>query len=81
MIILCGGRGTRMGKFTKKIPKPMIKIGKKPIIEHKIRYYQSEGIQKFIFCLGYKSKILKNFLLNKSNLLHKYLVRYKNEKI
>tara|TARA_X000001036_G_scaffold374921_1_gene363526 strand:+ start:24 stop:737 length:714 start_codon:yes stop_codon:yes gene_type:complete len=65
MIILCGGRGTRMGKITKKIPKPMIKIGKKPIIEHKIRYYQSEGIQKFIFCLGYKSKILKNFLLNK----------------
>lgn len=70
MIILCGGRGTRMGKITKKIPKPMVKIGNKPIIEHKIRYYLSEGIQKFIFCLGYKSKILKNFLNKKKILKH-----------
>tara|TARA_X000001036_G_scaffold347795_1_gene328031 strand:- start:727 stop:1446 length:720 start_codon:yes stop_codon:yes gene_type:complete len=73
MIILCGGRGKRMGKITKKIPKPLIKIGNKPIIEHKIKYYQSEGVQKFIFCLGYKSKILKNFLIKKRIL--------KNEKI
>ena len=34
MIILCGGRGKRMGSFTTNIPKPMIKIGGKPIIEH-----------------------------------------------
>ncbi len=65
MIILCGGRGKRMGKITNKIPKPMVKIGKKPIIEHKIKFYQSEGVKKFIFCLGYKSKVLKNFLLKK----------------
>jgi len=65
IIIVCGGRGKRMGKITNNIPKPMIKIGKKPIIEHKIDYYQSQGINKFIFCLGYKSKILKNFLKKK----------------
>ena len=62
MIILCGGKGTRMGEITKKIPKPLIKIGKKTIIEHKIKYYQSKGMSKFIFCLGYKSSLLKNFL-------------------
>ena len=55
IIIVCGGRGKRMGRMTNKIPKPMIKIGKKPIIEHKINYYQSQGIDRFIFCLGYKS--------------------------
>mgnify|MGYP001349901442 CR=1 FL=1 len=66
MIILCGGRGKRMGKFTNKIPKPMIKIGGKPIIEHKIKYYQSRGLNKFIFCLGYKANILKKFLLKKT---------------
>ena len=33
MIILCGGRGRRMGSITKKIPKPLIKVGKKPIIK------------------------------------------------
>jgi glucose-1-phosphate cytidylyltransferase len=67
MIILCGGRGKRMGSFTTNIPKPMIKIGGKPIIEHKIKYYQSRGIDKFIFCLGYKANILKKFLIKKTN--------------
>jgi glucose-1-phosphate cytidylyltransferase len=66
MIILCGGRGKRMGKVTNKIPKPMIKIGGKPIIEHKIKYYHSRGLNQFIFCLGYKANILKKFLLKKS---------------
>ena len=65
MIILCGGKGKRMGKVTKNIPKPMIKIGKHAIIEHKIKYYQSEGINDYIFCLGYKSKKLMNFLKKK----------------
>ena len=36
IIILCGGMGKRMGRFTKKIPKPLLKVGKIPIIEHKI---------------------------------------------
>ena len=40
MIILCGGKGKRMGEITKKIPKPLLKVGKKTIIEHKIKYYQ-----------------------------------------
>ena len=44
MIILCGGKGKRMGLITKNIPKPMIKIGKVPIIEHKINFYKSQGI-------------------------------------
>lgn len=66
MIILCGGRGKRMGKITNSIPKPLIKIGKSPIIEHKIKYYRSQGIKNVIFCLGYKSKQLKKFLIKKT---------------
>ncbi len=65
MIIVCGGRGRRMGNLTNKIPKPLIKIGGKTIIEHKIRYYKKQGINDFIFCLGYKSKLIKNFLIKK----------------
>tara|TARA_B100001093_G_C26679059_1_gene949613 strand:+ start:65 stop:787 length:723 start_codon:yes stop_codon:yes gene_type:complete len=65
MIILCGGRGKRMGELTKKVPKPMLKVGKKTIIEHKLQYYRSKGIEKFIFCLGYKSKLIKKFLFKK----------------
>ena len=67
MIILCGGKGKRMGNVTKNIAKPMVKIGKHAIIEHKIKYYQREGINNFIFCLGYKSKKLKNFLKKKTS--------------
>lgn len=66
MVILCGGRGSRMGKLTKKIPKPMIKVGKLSIIEHKIKYYKSQGVEKFIFCLGYKASVLKKFLQKKN---------------
>ena len=65
IIILCGGRGKRMGRLTNSIPKPLIKIGKMPIIEHKIKYYKSQGLNNFIFCVGYKSKQLKSYLLKK----------------
>ena len=65
MIILCGGRGKRMGNLTNKMPKPLIQVAYKPIIEHKLNYYKSQGLTDFIFCLGYKSKQLKKFLKNK----------------
>jgi len=67
MIIVCGGRGKRMGKITNNLPKPLIKVGKNPIIEHKIKYYSNQGIDKIIFCLGYKAKQLKNFLEKKTS--------------
>ena len=41
VIILAGGLGTRLSEYTKTVPKPMVKIGKAPIIEHKINYYLS----------------------------------------
>ena len=65
IIILCGGRGKRMGKITKNIPKPMVRIGNSTIIEHKIKYYRSQGIHDFTFCTGYKSKTLKDYLIKK----------------
>ena len=40
ILILCGGRGRRMGKYTRKIPKPLVKVGRIPIIQHKINYYK-----------------------------------------
>ena len=70
MIILCGGRGKRMGKITDNIPKPLLKVGKDPIIEHKIRYYKSQGFKNFIFCLGYKAKQLQSFLSKKIQIVY-----------
>ena len=65
IVIVCGGKGKRMGKITKTKPKPLIKVGNKTIIEHKISYYKSQGINKFIFCTGYKANLIKSFLRKK----------------
>ena len=59
MIILCGGRGKRMGKITKSIPKPMIKLGTKPIVNHIMDIYSFYGFNEFILATGYKNKILE----------------------
>ena len=60
VIILAGGKGTRLSEYTKSIPKPMVKIGKYTILEHIINYYRHFGIENFIIAAGYKSKIIKD---------------------
>lgn len=61
VIILAGGFGTRLGKKTEKIPKPMVKIGDKPIIWHLMKSYASYGYDEFVILLGYKGDIIKNY--------------------
>ena len=64
VVILCGGLGTRIGHETKYKPKPMIKIGKKPIIWHLMKIYQSYGYNDFILSAGYKYKIIERYFRN-----------------
>lgn len=61
VVILCGGIGSRLAEETKKVPKPMVKIGKLPILVHIIRLYQKFGFKEFILATGYKSKIIKKY--------------------
>lgn len=61
VIILAGGLGTRLGEYTQSIPKPMIKIGKFPIIIHIMDHYLNYGINEFIIATGYKSKFFKKY--------------------
>ena len=65
VIILAGGKGTRIEEYTKLIPKPMISVGGKPIIEHIIDHYQKYNFKEFIIAAGYKSNILKNYFSKK----------------
>ena len=55
-IILAGGKGSRLSEYTKLIPKPMVKVGGKPIIVHIINYYKKFGVKKFIIASGYKTQ-------------------------
>ena len=66
VVILCGGKGTRLGFETKFIPKPMAKIDKDPIILHIIKYYKKYGFNEFILALGYKGHIIKNYFERKN---------------
>jgi glucose-1-phosphate cytidylyltransferase len=52
-IILCGGRGTRLSEETKVTPKPLVKVGTKPIVSHIISHYQKFGISEFVLAVGY----------------------------
>ena len=64
VIILAGGRGTRITEETEVKPKPMIKIGELPIICHLMKYYSSFGHNEFIICLGYKGYVIKEYFSN-----------------
>ena len=65
VVILAGGKGTRISEYTKILPKPMIKIGTKPILEHIINYYIKFGFKDFIIASGYKHRIIKDYFKKK----------------
>ena len=59
VVILAGGRGTRISEESHMRPKPMVEIGGKPILWHIMKYYSSFGCNDFIVCLGYKGYMIK----------------------
>ena len=61
VVILAGGLGTRLSEYTKKIPKPMVKIKKVPIIVHIIKHYKKFGLKDFYIAAGYKKEIIKRY--------------------
>src|SRR5512140_3496274 len=61
VVILCGGRGTRLREETEFRPKPMVPIGGKPILWHIMKYYAHFGHKEFILCLGYEGEMIKNY--------------------
>jgi len=71
VIILCGGAGQRLRPLTEKVPKPLIKIKNKTIIEYIINHFYKYKIKNIIIATGYKHKLLKQFINKK----------YKNQKI
>ena len=68
VVILCGGLGSRLAEETKLIPKPMIKIGKIPMVQHIIKFYQSYGFKDFILATGYKKEFLERFYKNEKRI-------------
>ncbi|MCX5694149.1 MAG: glucose-1-phosphate cytidylyltransferase [Candidatus Omnitrophica bacterium] len=61
VVILAGGRGTRISEETEVLPKPMVEIGGKPVIWHIMKLYSYYGFNDFIICLGYRGYMIKEY--------------------
>ena len=68
VVILAGGLGSRLSEETHKIPKPMVKIGDKPIINHIINHYLKFGFSEVIVCAGYKKEIIMDHYKDEKNI-------------
>ncbi len=77
VVILAGGYGTRLAEETKLKPKPLVKIGNRPIIWHILKIYSYYGINEFIICLGYKGNLIKKEL-NKFKKKENWNIKYVN---
>ena len=63
VVLFCGGLGTRLRDLSGEVPKPMVKIGYRPILWHVMRYYAHYGHKDFVLCLGYRADVIKQFFL------------------
>ncbi len=64
VIILAGGFGTRLSEYTYSIPKPMVKVGNKPILIHIMDHFAKYGFKDFCIALGYKGQFIKKYFKN-----------------
>ena len=64
VVILAGGRGSRLAEVTEVMPKPMVQIGEHPILWHIMKHFAAFGHKEFVLALGYKGDVIKEFFLH-----------------
>lgn len=64
VVILAGGRGTRLAEETTKLPKPMVEIGGRPLLLHLMGQYAAFGFTDFVIACGYRGEIIKEYFRN-----------------
>ncbi|MFC1646290.1 glucose-1-phosphate cytidylyltransferase [Candidatus Omnitrophota bacterium] len=80
VVILCGGRGTRLREETEIRPKPLIQIGERPILWHIMKIYSFYGFNDFILCLGYKGSMIKEYFYNYYLLVNDFTLNLDGER-
>ncbi|MFX1593647.1 MAG: sugar phosphate nucleotidyltransferase, partial [Promethearchaeota archaeon] len=81
VIILAGGWGSRLGRLTELIPKPMVFIGGKPILWHIMKIYSYYGYNDFIICLGVKGEIIKDYFYHYDMKNNDFTINLSNKEI
>ncbi len=79
IFILCGGFGTRLDQESKFIAKPMVRIGKEPILYHLIENFHVQGFNEFVLCLGYKAETIISYFLKEKSKYIKILKKNSNQ--
>jgi glucose-1-phosphate cytidylyltransferase len=64
VVLFCGGRGLRLREYSESVPKPMARIGPRPVLWHVMRYYAHFGHRDFVLCLGYRGDVIKEYFLH-----------------
>jgi glucose-1-phosphate cytidylyltransferase len=64
IVLLAGGLGTRLREETEFTPKPMVKIGDKPVLWHIMKNLSHQGLSNFVIATGYKSEAIKDYFIN-----------------
>ena len=66
-VILAGGIGSRLRPITDSIPKPMVRVGGKPFLEHLLKYGASQGVDEFVLCIGHLAEKIMTYFGDGSN--------------
>lgn len=61
-VLLCGGKGERLRPFTEHLPKPLVPLHGRPLLQHLLRYLSLQGVRRFVLCTGYKSEAIVRFV-------------------
>ena len=64
VVILCGGKGTRLREQTEFMPKALVRVGEMPVLWHVMKIYSYYGYNNFVLCLGYKGYMIKEYFMN-----------------
>lgn len=81
VVILCGGKGTRIRDVSDLVPKPMLPIGGRPILWHIMKHYSHYGFNDFHLCLGYKGEVIKRYFLDYNYLDADFTIHLKDRHI
>ncbi|HTM45310.1 MAG TPA: glucose-1-phosphate cytidylyltransferase [Polyangiaceae bacterium] len=72
VVILCGGQGTRIRAVAEDRPKPMIAVGREPILWHIMKYYHAFGVRRFVLALGHQGEKIVDYVANYRLLHHDF---------
>src|SRR5215472_2952544 len=78
-VILAAGRGTRMRELTAELPKPMIEVRGKPVLQHIVEGLRDAGIRDYLIVVGYRAEAVRNFFGDGSQ--HNAAIQYKTQTV